>query len=64
MSDSNVYVHLENKHMEIKDIKSEGERVNRGYESNHDGRFNETGPRDAYQSYYQMDFLSRLGSLR
>jgi len=31
--DSNVHVHIENKHMEIADIKIEGERVNRGYGS-------------------------------
>ncbi|WP_204601710.1 hypothetical protein [Cohnella boryungensis] len=31
--DSNVHVHVENKHMEIADIKNEGDRVNRGYGS-------------------------------
>lgn len=31
--DSNVHVHVENKHMDIADIKIEGERVNRGYGS-------------------------------
>ncbi|MEK5358047.1 hypothetical protein [Paenibacillus sp. FSL L8-0709] len=31
--DSNVHVLVENKHMEIADIKIEGERVNRGYGS-------------------------------
>lgn len=31
--DSNVHVHVENKHMEIADIKIEGKRVNRGYGS-------------------------------
>lgn len=31
--DSNVHVHVENQHMEIADIKIEGERVNRGYGS-------------------------------
>lgn len=31
--DSNIHVHIENQHMEIADIKIEGERVNRGYGS-------------------------------
>lgn len=31
--DSNVHIHVENKHMEIADIKIEGDRVNRGYGS-------------------------------
>jgi hypothetical protein len=30
---SNVLLHVENKHMDIADIKIEGERVNRGYGS-------------------------------
>ncbi|MBD2846693.1 hypothetical protein IDH44_15970 [Paenibacillus sp. IB182496] len=31
--DSNVHIHVDNKHMEIADIKIEGDRVNRGYGS-------------------------------
>ncbi|WP_138977005.1 hypothetical protein [Brevibacillus laterosporus] len=31
--DSNVHLHVENKHMKIADIKIEGDRVNRGYGS-------------------------------
>jgi hypothetical protein len=31
--DSSVHVHVENKYMEIADIKIEGERINRGYGS-------------------------------